>query len=477
MYTSRLRGLFSAWIPTLVFFLSDTISVAISFSLAFWLRSSTPFLPPLAHGFTLYVAAWPFILLWPLLFLRERLYPGYWLSRREELQRLTTGTALAGLILMTGTFLTQTGLRFSRPIVVGGWLITLALIPIARYAVRRVITNVGVSGPAAVMLGAGATGRIFVDVLKRQMPPSLSLKAIFDDDIVRIGTEIKGVRILGPIDQATDWARSRGIDTIVIAMPGISRQRLIPIIEEQSKAFPWIIIVPDLFGISVANVDTIELQNVLALKLRKNLLVRSNRVLKRLIDMTLVIAGSVLILPLAGVIMLAILIESGRPVLFKHERIGRGGVPFAAWKFRSMIHASAQAIEEYLALHPEIRDEWDDNQKLQNDPRLTKTGRILRRLSLDELPQFWNIVKGEMSLVGPRPIIKEEIPKYGDSFDLYTQVRPGLTGLWQVSGRSDLPYKDRVWLDAHYVRNWSIWLDLLILIRSVWVVIAGIGAY
>ncbi|MGB2897419.1 MAG: undecaprenyl-phosphate galactose phosphotransferase WbaP, partial [Anaerolineales bacterium] len=425
----------------------------------------------------LYLAAWPFVLLWPLLFLRERLYPGYWLSRREELQRLTTGTALAGLILMTGTFLTQSGLRFSRPIVVGGWLIALVLIPIARYATRRVITNVGISGPAAVMLGAGATARILVDGLKKQMPPSLSLKAIFDDDIERIGTEIKGVRVLGPIDQATEWARSRGIDTVVIAMPGISRKRLIPIIEEQSKAFQWIIIIPDLFGLSVANVDTIEVQSVLALKLRKNLLVFSNRVLKRLIDMVLVIAGSVVVLPLAGVIMLAILIESGRPVLFKHERIGRGGRPFVAWKFRSMIHASAQAIEEHLALHPEIRDEWDDKQKLERDPRLTKIGHLLRRLSLDELPQFWNIVKGEMSLVGPRPIIKEEIQKYGDSFDLYTQVRPGLTGLWQVSGRSDLPYKDRVWLDAHYVRNWSIWLDLLILIRSVWVVIAGIGAY
>ena len=378
---------------------------------------------------------------------------------------------------MTGTFLTQTGLRFSRSIIVGGWLITLALIPIARYVIRRMITNVGISGPEAVMLGAGSTARIFVDGMKEQMPPSLSLKAIFDDDVVRIGTEIKGVRVIGPIDQATDWARSRGIDTVVIAMPGISRQRLIPIIEEQSKAFPWIIIVPDLFGLSVANVDAIELQSVLALKLRKNLLVRSSRVLKRLLDMTLVIVGSVVVLPLAGVIMLAILIESGRPVLFKHERIGRGGIPFVAWKFRSMIHVSAQAIEEYLALHPEIRDEWDDKQKLQNDPRLTKVGRVLRRLSFDELPQVWNIVKGEMSLVGPRPIIKEEISKYGDSFDLYTQVRPGLTGLWQVSGRSNLPYKDRVWLDAHYVRNWSIWLDLIILVRSVWVVIAGIGAY
>jgi Undecaprenyl-phosphate galactose phosphotransferase WbaP len=264
---------------------------------------------------------------------------------------------------------------------------------------------------------------------------------------------------------------------VIIAMPGISRQRLIPIIEEQSKAFQWIIVVPDLFGISVANVDTIELQNTLALRLRKNLLVRSNRLIKRLIEMMLVFVGSVIVLPLTGVLALAIFIESGRPILFKHERIGMGGTPFIAWKFRSMIHASAQAIEEYLALYPEIRDEWDDKQKLENDPRLTMVGRLLRRLSLDELPQFWNIVKGDMSLVGPRPIIKEEIPKYGEDFDLYKQVRPGLTGLWQVSGRSDLPYRDRVWLDAYYVRNWSLWLDALILIRSVWVVIAGIGAY
>jgi FlaA1/EpsC-like NDP-sugar epimerase len=136
-----LRGLYPAWILVLVFFLSDTISVALSFSLAYELRENTWFLPPLAHGFDLYRAAWPFILLWPLLFLREKLYPGYWLSRREELQRLTTGTTLAGLILMTGTFLTQTGLRFSRPIVVSGWIISLVLIPIARYAIRRVVTE------------------------------------------------------------------------------------------------------------------------------------------------------------------------------------------------------------------------------------------------------------------------------------------------------------------------------------------------
>ncbi len=142
-----------------------------------------------------------------------------------------------------------------------------------------------------------------------------------------------------------------------------------------------------------------------------------------------------------------------------------------------MVEVTAQEFEEQLALHPELRDEWDAHQKLRLDPRLTITGRLLRRLSLDELPQLWNVLRGDMSFVGPRPIIEEEIPKYGRNYNLYTQVRPGLTGLWQVSGRSNLPYHDRVWLDTHYVRNWSIWLDLVILVRTVWVVIAGIGAY
>lgn len=134
-------------------------------------------------------------------------------------------------------------------------------------------------------------------------------------------------------------------------------------------------------------------------------------------------------------------------------------------------------FEEALKEVPELRKEWDENHKLKNAPRLTRVGSILRRLSLDEFPQLWNVLKGEMSLVGPRPIVEKEIEKYGDDFDLYIQVLPGLTGLWQVSGRSDLSYEERVWLDTHYVRNWSIWLDLVILVRTVWVVIAGIGAY
>jgi len=142
-----------------------------------------------------------------------------------------------------------------------------------------------------------------------------------------------------------------------------------------------------------------------------------------------------------------------------------------------MLKDAKQIFEEALHESVGLRHEWESNQKLIKDPRLTRVGEVLRRLSLDELPKLWNVLKGEMSLVGPRPIVEKEIEKYGDDFDLYIQVLPDLTGLWQVSGRSDLSYMERVWLDTHYVRNWSVWLDLVILVRTFWMVIAGIGAY
>ena len=134
-------------------------------------------------------------------------------------------------------------------------------------------------------------------------------------------------------------------------------------------------------------------------------------------------------------------------------------------------------LGEALSREPGLEQEWKSAQKLKRDPRLTRVGGLLRRLSLDELPQLWNVVRGEMSLVGPRPIVDEEVVRYGESIALYNQVLPVLTGLWQVSGRSDLRYEDRVWLDMHYVRNWSVWLDLVILVRTAWVVLAGVGAY
>jgi Undecaprenyl-phosphate galactose phosphotransferase WbaP len=168
--------------------------------------------------------------------------------------------------------------------------------------------------------------------------------------------------------------------------------------------------------------------------------------------------------------------SSGR-VFYGQPRIGRHGVGFVAWKFRSMVTDADARLEQYLIAHPELRTEWERDHKLRDDPRITWIGRFLRRTSLDELPQLWNILRGEMSLVGPRPIVQAEVVKYGDHIALYHKVRPGLSGLWQVSGRNNTTYDERVRLDCYYVRNWSVWLDLVILSRTVRVVALGEGAY
>ncbi|WP_338064767.1 exopolysaccharide biosynthesis polyprenyl glycosylphosphotransferase [Thermus parvatiensis] len=201
------------------------------------------------------------------------------------------------------------------------------------------------------------------------------------------------------------------------------------------------------------------------------------RLAKRIIDVGLSLIGGLLLLPFLALIAILIKLDSPGPVLYGHTRIGQNGRRFKAWKFRSMVKDADKVLKEYLEKHPELREEWERDQKLRSDPRVTRIGRILRQTSLDELPQLWNVLRGEMSLVGPRPIVQDEVIKYGEKFALYIKVKPGMTGLWQVSGRNDTTYQERVNLDIYYIRNWSLWLDLYILARTVWVVLTRKGAY
>jgi Undecaprenyl-phosphate galactose phosphotransferase WbaP len=198
---------------------------------------------------------------------------------------------------------------------------------------------------------------------------------------------------------------------------------------------------------------------------------------KRLLDLALSSLALLFLAPILLAIMIAIKIESPGPALFGHLRIGRNGRFFRAWKFRTMAHNADKVLERYLAANPEARAEWERDHKLKNDPRVTAVGRFLRKTSLDELPQLWNVLSNEMSMVGPRPIVEAEIPKYGNSYSVYTRVKGGVTGLWQVSGRSDVSYDERVKLDTFYVRNWSVWLDLCILYRTIGTVLFRNGAY
>jgi Undecaprenyl-phosphate galactose phosphotransferase WbaP len=199
--------------------------------------------------------------------------------------------------------------------------------------------------------------------------------------------------------------------------------------------------------------------------------------LSRVLDLTLILLAVPYIILAFGLIGILILLDSGGPVLFSQIRIGRNGTKFKLYKFRTMAQNADQLLQTYLEKSPALKSEWLATHKLQNDPRITRLGALLRKTSLDELPQLWNILIGDMSIVGPRPIVDAEVEKYGTCFDLYKQVRPGLTGLWQVSGRSNTSYQRRVELDEYYIRNRSLKLDLEILWKTVFVVLRKTGAY
>ncbi len=202
-------------------------------------------------------------------------------------------------------------------------------------------------------------------------------------------------------------------------------------------------------------------------------------IIKRLMDIVLSTLAIVILSPLYLLISYLIKLEGEGPIIYKQKRVGKGGKEFWIYKFRTMYADAEERLNELLEKYPDLRREWEQRRKLKNDPRITKIGKILRRTSMDELPQFWNVLKGDMSLVGPRPIVKEELEKhYGDRAKHYTKVKPGITGYWQVSMRNEHEsYEDRVKMELWYIEHRSLWLDLKILLRTAQAVLKGHGAY
>jgi lipopolysaccharide/colanic/teichoic acid biosynthesis glycosyltransferase len=201
------------------------------------------------------------------------------------------------------------------------------------------------------------------------------------------------------------------------------------------------------------------------------------RIIKRCFDVSLVVISMPVILVLLGAVAAVVMSSSPGPVFYSHRRIRKNGAFFSMWKFRTMCVNSAEVLDDYLARHPEAHAEWNETHKLRRDPRITPLGGFLRRYSLDELPQLWNVLVGQMSLVGPRPIVAAEVEKYGDCFECYCRVKPGLTGLWQVSGRSELSYDARVAIDCEYVGRWSLTKDVVILLKTFASVVNQDGAF
>jgi Undecaprenyl-phosphate galactose phosphotransferase WbaP len=428
------------------------LSVAAATSVLLWSHADARLAPEA------YLALWPVLLTFLIAYAASGLYPGFGRNAVDELRRLSLATSLVYLALAVTAFLLKEGAAFSRAVFLLAWVQSLAIVPLVRALLRHLVQRRPWWGDAVVVIGVGDAANLVVRSLTER--PELGLRPVL---------------VLNDPCRALSALGSVGIRHAILA--GTSGIELARGYRELSRVFKRITIVAELSGLSSLWVEPRDLGGVIGLEFQQRLLMPGIRAVKRAVDLSLILGAAVLAIPFSVLIAAAIKLTSAGPVFYRHVRYGRDGKSFTAWKFRTMVRDASDVLADYLDANPMLRQEWNRDHKLRYDPRVTVVGRILRRTSLDELPQIWNVLSGEMSVVGPRPIVADEIPLYGDAYELYTQVRPGITGLWQVSGRNDLAYQRRVQLDTYYIRNWSPWLDVYILARTVAAVVAARGAY
>lgn len=425
---------------------------------------------------SLYWSLWPMMFLYVFTYAGMGLYPGVLLSPPEELKKTFWGTSLMFLALGAGTFMSKGGIYYSRLIFLMSWTLTVIFVPLARAWVRRMFGSRPWWGYPAVILGNGAVGSLIARNLKINPKNGLRPVVLFQERTPEENAEIHGVPVVG-LDRFYELADRFDCGYAVVAMPECDKGNMRKLVERLGHHFKKIILVPDIVAQSSLWAETIDFEGVLGLELRQNLLDPGRLALKRILDIILALVGGFLILPFLLAIAAAVRLDSKGPAVYGHKRLGFAGKQIKVFKFRTMAANADQILHECLEKSPEMRAEWEQTHKLRNDPRITRMGRLLRKFSLDELPQLWNVIRGELSLVGPRPIVREEIAKYDDLFSVYMQVRPGITGLWQVSGRNNTSYTERIKLDTYYIRNWSIWLDIYVMCRTLPIVMYGKGAY
>ncbi|MBA3707676.1 MAG: undecaprenyl-phosphate galactose phosphotransferase WbaP [Planctomycetes bacterium] len=423
-----------------------------------------------------YQGLWPLALVFVTVFAAFRLYEVVGVGPAEELKRIFYASSFVYLLAAAATFVIRTGPDYSRGAFLIAWAGSVVALPLFRTALRSIVAKRSWWGVPVAVLGAGMTGRALVKSMLATPQQGLKPIVMLDDDASKCGDYL-GVPVLQGLSMAPMIAKDLRVTHAILAMPGAPVERLRILETQNQNAFPHLVIIPNLCGFASLWVNARDLGGVLGLEVRRNLLLFGPRLIKRSLDLVLCTIGGIAILPFIALVALCIKLESRGPVFYSQQRVGRNNTRFNAWKFRSMVENADQVLETYLATHPELRAEWNRDHKLRNDPRVTRVGRFLRKTSLDELPQIWNAVLGQMSLVGPRPIVDAEMAKYEGAIDLYLQVRPGISGLWQVSGRNDTTYAERVMLDSYYVRNWSVWLDIHILIKTIRVVLMSRGAY
>jgi len=369
--------------------------------------------------------------------------------------------------------------QVSRYIWVFTWTSIIIWLPLSRFITKRILEKLQLWSKGCVIIGSGPNAVEAYRALKAERELGLDFMYFFDPvNTLSTRRNLDGLRVIN--NERVLWRTVDPHNTqLFIALEdGQEHLREQWVQKTAKRQCRSVSVVPTTRGIPVNSTDMSYLfrHELLILRINTNLTKTSARILKRTFD---VVVSSLILLMLSPILLvLALLVmkDKGSPI-YGHTRIGKDGKPFKCLKFRSMVMNSQEVLQELLRTSPEARAEWDKDFKLRNDPRITKVGAFLRKSSLDELPQLFNVLKGEMSLVGPRPVIDEELERYGENKDYYLMAKPGMTGLWQVSGRNDVDYDTRVYFDAWYVKNWSLWNDIAIMFKTIGVVTKRSGAY
>jgi exopolysaccharide biosynthesis polyprenyl glycosylphosphotransferase len=460
---------------------ADMALILIAFAVAYYVRYQLQWFravdPVFQVGFTVYIPfAVALLLILPISFRFSGVYP-YRRGRSliEETYTIATATT-AGVMVMIIAILFFRPLLYSRLIFFYTAILVTLFLGVGRFVLQLALDylrNYGVGVRRVILVGAGDVGRMVMRTVVARPDYGYQLIGFLDDNPAKGFTNIGPYRALGPVDNLSQVLEVETVDTVIICLPWQSHRMIQRLLRTCDQSAVRAQVVPDLFQLTKNQVYVEELNGIPLISNRDVSIQGWNLIIKRASDLLFGVVGGLLTLPLCGLIALAIKLDSPGPVFYTHMRIGRYGVPFRCYKFRSMVVGAANMRDDV----GELNEATGPLFKLRNDPRRTRIGRWIRRFSLDELPQIINVLRGEMSWVGPRPNLPDEVEQYQEWHKKRLTVSPGITGMWQVSGRSDLTFDEMVLLDIYYVENWNLMMDLGILLRSIPAILRARGAY
>ena len=458
----------SSFFQGLVFVFVDAITLFLCVGIGFFIVN---FVNNSFINFRSFVEYYIYIPMIIVVFYAADLYPGIMTSPAEDVKRffICTFFGFAGIAISIFVEDAEDKVAIAVALVLAIPFATI-LLPGMREVARRFCGKLKFWGLPVVVYCSGNSGDEIIErFLEKTYLGYLPALIVNDGDFPQ--NRNSKIPMVAPSQDLIRVIKKQKIKVAIIAGYKSS-------VDEIMKNFRYTIVISDTQNMLMSGTPHLrDIGGIVGFSCTHNLTKKSHLAVKRIIDLAIIFFTLPLVLPVSLIIALLVRITSPGPVLYGHGRIGKNHKQIKCWKFRSMYKDADEKLESILKENPEMRQQWEKDRKIENDPRVTPFGKFIRKTSLDELPQLINIFFGQMSFVGPRPVTESELVRYGDNADYFLSVTPGLSGMWQTSGRSDTAYEDRVVLDTYYIQNWSIWLDLWILIKTVWVVLGRKGAY